>query len=247
MLAQTRRANFRVGEFLILLVTQAPKPKPLDEDRLNGPSAQADFAYWSMMPRWTLDEAIALSFGKAPEQVNWSTVEPQIDALPFAAEYGRRRELVMRCVTSQDLFDPIMPTVFLGWAISTGLSVPSGLVSAIEARGFEMINWKSRYETLLRELEVEKQERSGLELQIEVLSWELAQQKKEIGTRERETLLKLIIGMAIAGYTYNPKGPRSKVPSEIAGDLAKQGMNIDDDTVRKWLRQAAELLPPKEQ
>ena len=27
------------------------------------------------MPKWTLDEAIALSFGKEPSQVNWAKVE----------------------------------------------------------------------------------------------------------------------------------------------------------------------------
>jgi hypothetical protein len=33
----------------------------------NRPSAVADFDYWSRMSYWTLDEALALSFGKAPE------------------------------------------------------------------------------------------------------------------------------------------------------------------------------------
>ncbi len=167
---------------------QDPK-SVLDENNLNGPSAQADFAYWSMMPSWTLDEAIALSFGKAPEQVNWPTVEPLIEGLPFAQEYRRRRELVARCVKSQDLSDPIRPNVFLGWAISIGLHIPTDLVSAIEARGFEMIDWRVRYQKLLLETEAEREEQrqsiGGLELRIAVLSDELDQRKKEIGTKDK--------------------------------------------------------------
>ena len=45
----------------------------LEDDQrqfFNQPRAAADFDYWSKMTHWTLDEAIALSFGKAPEVVN---------------------------------------------------------------------------------------------------------------------------------------------------------------------------------
>jgi len=33
------------------------------------------------------------------------------------------------------------------------------------------------------------------------------------------------------------------VPQEIADDLATHGMVLGVDTVRKWLKQAADLLP----
>jgi hypothetical protein len=61
----------------------------------------------------------------------------------------------------------------------------------------------------------------------------------ELGSRERDTLLKLVIGMAVAGYSYAPTAARSEVPAEIASDLAKQGISVTDDTVRKWLKTAA--------
>ncbi len=61
----------------------------------------------------------------------------------------------------------------------------------------------------------------------------------ELGTRERDTLLKLVIGMAVAGYGYAPNAARSEVPAEIASDLGKHGISVTDDTVRKWLKAAA--------
>jgi len=59
-------------------------------------------------------------------------------------------------------------------------------------------------------------------------------------------LLKLVIGMAVRGYVYDPKAARSDSVTEIVKDLALVGVPLDDDTVRKWLREAAEQLPPKE-
>ncbi len=70
--------------------------------------------------------------------------------------------------------------------------------------------------------------------------------QKSLGARERESLLKLVIGMAVGGYGYNPKSNRSDVISEIASDLEKAGVPLDVDTVRKYIREARELLPPPE-
>lgn len=69
--------------------------------------------------------------------------------------------------------------------------------------------------------------------------------ERGLATRERDTLLKLVVGMAIAGYRYSPEASRSEVPTEIARDLAKLGMSVTDDTVRKWLKEAAGSVLPK--
>jgi len=67
--------------------------------------------------------------------------------------------------------------------------------------------------------------------------------EKPLHTKERESLLKLVIGIAIGGYGYDPKAPKSDKPREIAEDLAILGLHLDADTVRKFLRQGRELLP----
>jgi len=70
--------------------------------------------------------------------------------------------------------------------------------------------------------------------------------EKPLNARERDSLLSMIAGMAVVGYGYDPNAPRSKQPSEIASDLANAGVPLDVDTVRKWLSEAAGLLPPRE-
>jgi hypothetical protein len=71
-------------------------------------------------------------------------------------------------------------------------------------------------------------------------------QHKPLHVKERETLLKLVIGMAINGYRYDPNALRSDKIPEIESDLAKIGISLDADTVRKWLKESAEILPRDE-
>ena len=67
---------------------------------------------------------------------------------------------------------------------------------------------------------------------------------KRLTTTERNTLLKLVIGMAVKGYNYDPRATKSTTPNEIVDDLAGLGITITDDTVRKYLKQAADALLP---
>ena len=67
-----------------------------------------------------------------------------------------------------------------------------------------------------------------------------------MGARDREILLKLVIGMAVTGYKYDPTASRGPVITEIAADLELAGVSLEADTARKWLRLAADLLPPKD-
>ena len=68
--------------------------------------------------------------------------------------------------------------------------------------------------------------------------------EKPLGNRERETLLKLVIGMAIKGFNYKPEALKSTTPKEIADDLADLDISIDTDTVRKYLKEAANTVLP---
>lgn len=66
-------------------------------------------------------------------------------------------------------------------------------------------------------------------------------------TRERETLLKMIIGMAVDGYAYDPKDSKSKFTGEGADSLHtilnSRGISISADTIRKYLAEATEFIP----
>ncbi len=67
--------------------------------------------------------------------------------------------------------------------------------------------------------------------------------QKELKTRERDTLLKMIIGMAIKGYVYNPTAKKNTAITEIESDLKELGIPVSDDTIRKWIKEALEIKP----
>ncbi len=69
----------------------------------------------------------------------------------------------------------------------------------------------------------------------------------KLHTKEKDSLLKMIIVLAVEAYRYNPDDKKSTVPGEIASSAQQLGLSIDVDTVRKWLKEAASLLPREEQ
>ncbi|MEO6561662.1 MAG: hypothetical protein ABIN99_01260 [Nitrosospira sp.] len=72
-----------------------------------------------------------------------------------------------------------------------------------------------------------------------------SKEKPLLGT-ERDSLLKLVIGMAIKGYGYDPSSTKkSTTVSEIERDLAELGIELTDDTIRKYLKEAISKLAPK--
>ena len=72
-----------------------------------------------------------------------------------------------------------------------------------------------------------------------------AELEKPLFRTERNSLLRMVIGMAIGGYVYKPNALKSSVPKEIADDLALLGLNITPDTVLKYLKEAKLTVLPK--
>lgn len=69
--------------------------------------------------------------------------------------------------------------------------------------------------------------------------------EKPLTASERESLLKLVIGMAMKGYSYDPTAKKNSAVADIAADLALLGLPLGDDTIRKYLKQGNEQLPAK--
>lgn len=218
-----------------------------DEQHFHKPSADADFEYWARMPHWTVDEAVALTLGKAPEQLRWHTVEKAADRSSVAAEYRRRRELALRSLAWKHLTDPVLPSVFITWADRIGMTVPDGLRTALDAQAVKEPDYRSLYESLLAACaETENLVADVYEELRKMKAHQDAAQaenraSKAIGTKERESMMAIIAGMAMEGYKYNPASAKNLATKDIASDIAQVGLSLDVDTVRKYVSAAVKF------
>lgn len=260
------------------LAEQAAKSEKEEQERFfNWPHNKADFEHWSKAAYWTMDEAIALTLGRAPERVNWKAVAGYVQVSAFATSYARLRDLSQRAVTMKQIADSNIPWLYLGWARRNGYEPPAELVSKVESRGHQIADWPALLKDAQDKLsaEYDRNERATQtfaaaatetanrvkqlteahnellkekEELIEALVAENAELKKAIATHKgdelnpkgRASLLRLVLGMAIDGYGYDPKVGRSPAHQLISGSLVTRGIKIDADTVRTWLKAAAD-------
>lgn len=64
----------------------------------------------------------------------------------------------------------------------------------------------------------------------------------ELSTTERNTVYRMLLGMAMDCYGYQPHGGRSDVVPTIARELDVRGLRVTDDTIRKYLNDAVEAV-----
>ena len=73
---------------------------------------------------------------------------------------------------------------------------------------------------------------------------------QEVTTKERNTLYRMILGMAMEKYGYDPKTSRNKATGEnrgsICADLQKAGLPVDSDTIRDHLKMAIQTIGPNQ-
>jgi hypothetical protein len=62
----------------------------------------------------------------------------------------------------------------------------------------------------------------------------------ELNPKERESLLKMVLGMAMAKYGFDPQAKKNSATTEIKNDLIARDLRTDDGTILKFLRQGAE-------
>ena len=162
-----------------------------------------------------------------------------------AAEYIQLQDRIERAIDAGKLGERITPAGYIHWARDSGIPVPDELKQAVEARN-EIPNWKARYDDLLKQFEAVSDERDGLRRELDQMrsTQDAKAGRDTITPRERTTVKRLIIGMAVKGYRYNPKAGRNEATKDIADDLDRLGISLDVDTVRKWLQESAEELKP---
>lgn len=200
----------------------------------NRVTAIADLGHWCRMETWTLDEGVALSLGRDPRFVDFDKIYPYRISSCLAKEYIERLDVVERASVSLKLAENSKPRDFLEYLDEEHLKYPRVLEVYLKIES-------KKY--LTERIQLLEKEQDQLREELSIARARLNAGGQALPTRSRETLLKLIIGMAAAYHGYDPQAPRSGTASEIRSELARVGIELSDDTIRSWLREAAEFLP----
>ncbi len=206
----------------------------------NQPDALATdevFEFWSRAELWTLGEAAALINGRDPAIVT----ETRIESVPRDSKIGvlltNTLELLERARMNGTLYRTNGPTSLIGWAELKAIQMPQKLVELTLERS-------KTSSTVSKENKILKERLATLEAKNDNVDGpeNSSNPDRLLGARERESLLKLLLGMAINGYRYDPKATRSQEIKEIANDLRLANLPLDEDTVRKYLNEAKALF-----
>jgi hypothetical protein len=186
------------------------------------PSFKADFAYWGSMPTLTIYEAVALSVGADPAAF---TEEKITELLQLHSKGGKLWASLAFLIKQFEIFRRHF--THTGWGF-------------IAERPSKLKAWIDEIE-----LPVHPEFYSELAKRSPAIQ-PAAQPTASAGLarQERETLLKLIAAMACEQYNYDPSKERSEATSRILEDIELVGLTMDAKTIRKWLKEASELVDP---
>jgi hypothetical protein len=184
------------------------------------------------MPHWSVEEAAALLIGLNPRHVSRHGVL-DYDADGNESPYQSILELSKRAYGTGRIGSG-SPREWIDWAKAIDLPVPAKLRDGVE-------RWGASKVVLAPSIYAR-----GITYVAEPADTGAAKTEKlELDPRERASLLKLVIGMAMAGYRYDPKAKRNDAVTEIYSDLLGLGIELSDDTIRRFLREAAQYAPPE--
>lgn len=179
----------------------------LTGEEFYGADPQANLEYWSRAACWTIEEAVALSFGFEPRVVSWHVLKGS--GHPFAERYAERRSLAFRARCMDHIKDLNQPGDFIKWASSAGVAFCPQLEQLVKVAG-----------------------RAGKPAPAGV--------SESLNPKAKQSLLKLVLGLTIVAYRYDPKKPRGPLIRDVHNDLYDIGINLDEDTIRKWLTEAGD-------
>ncbi len=215
------------GLFPAMWRLMAGEPIPPEQTFNKDTFGRPNYDHWSRMPAWTFDETLALCLDLEPGYLI-EYASSYSGPMNLTQEYALCRDLLRRSIQFGRLADPVPPDQFASWAIRWDVYIQRPLLTAIRGLYPDLDAWRI-YD-----------QRNGVSVPPELES--IAPDERPIGSRERETFNKLIIGLAFGGYGYDPSAARSPVPSDVLNDLTRLGLDLSVDTIRTKLKDAAEVL-----
>jgi len=212
----------------------------------------ADFIAWRR-PFWTVHESTSLLLGKDPDLIDPEALKADEERSVFAWFYAYLRTLIGRAQNAKEIPNPIRPRILLEWADANNIRYPEDLGEVAADSSSETEDYRWLYNSTLEQNDILKEEikslRSDLgrlKRQQEVLPSTETQPRKSDWTRERNTLLTMILAMAVKRFGYRPGKPYQTAPRSIEDATAEVGCAVTAQTILVKLREAEKLVHERE-
>ncbi|MDX1923145.1 MAG: hypothetical protein SFW65_08465 [Alphaproteobacteria bacterium] len=170
---------------------------------------EPDYKHWARMATWDDDQAAALLKGLNPDKCYDAT-----DYAPDVIKSHNELSKQIQNVGFGRLHDLVPyhnpPYKIIAWAKKMRISIPRKLTTAVKT-----FSQKPQ--------EIIKPKRENLTAQ----------------TKEKATLMKIIVGLLLAHYKTAIKEKIPKI-SMLHDSIIKTGIQIDDETLGKWIKEAWE-------
>ena len=171
---------------------------------------------WARSPSWSFEEGAVLAFDLDPRETIRASSGYGQSSVRAPEEVKHLLDFAYRSLAVGSIEEDPAPIEFMKWARTVGIEFQPDWWDAVPDA-----------KALLKQ-------RTDAPRSAEPAS--------ELTTKEQNSLLKMVAGMAMAYYGWNPDALRNPATAEIASDLERAGVGLDRDTIRKWLRTAADLL-----
>ena len=188
----------------------------------NAPGSSAVFQHWAKAAYWSLDEAVALSFRKEPNIVTWAKIKPILQFSSFAVQFNALRDLAIRAKATGQLFDPVLPGLFISWAKRMKIEFPEELEKLVEEFGGFVGDWKTLYDQLN---EANSKTIAGLNAAIEGQAERFKSRlestessAKALAERQRDVIMKLEAAL------HEEKAKRSAKPDQQLGERERDSL-----------------------
>lgn len=222
----------------------------IENDLFHQDKMNADYAHWIKADYWTVEECLALTFGKNPNIINYRYVsenrycEANLGCVmtEFVKRYDKLLNLVERSIESGFLKTiqtygkalntekrRILPLQYISWAQSKSTALPKEL----EAIASKKIDYQD-IAVKAMEANISFQDKcANLEAENKSLKEELKQKEDQ---RVIKTLYKILCGL-IAKH-YSDKTSRvSKIQTTL---LNEAGIDLDEKTIRTHVEKSLE-------
>ena len=197
----------------------------------------ADFEYWGRSEFLSIDEVVWLSVGLEPTPVFLSSIEPYTERgsrrrLDHIEEHmSRHKETIRRKFAPHNKHELPDIRALVEWIETVELEVHPvffDMVEKIAAR-------KDLSET-------------DLANQLQATDTSNTQNRRD--NRETDSVALLFTALAVDAYGYVPGSQRGPIPKEIQEIAASLGIEISDETIRKYLKLGERFIaddwePPK--